>query len=99
MKLDAPATTGAPPERVTVTFAVPVLGAVSVQISERAPSAAAWSWRVRTCAPKLTPVTVTASVVEMPTASSRSLPAGTARLKLADPVPMAEPEADWVTSA
>ena len=98
VKVDAPAINGAAPESVTVTFAAPTLGPASVQISERAPSAAASIWRVNTCGPKVTEVTVTAEVVEMPTAIRRSVPAGTVRLKVHDPWrPEAEPAC--VTSA
>ena len=47
----APAIAGAPAATWTTTSAVPTLGPASVQISERAPSAAASSWRVSCCGP------------------------------------------------
>ena len=81
----APAMIGAAPDRVTVTFAVPGLGAARLQVSERTAPAVVCCWRVSTCAPKVTEDTVTFEAVEMPTARKRSLPAGTVNEKLAEP--------------
>src|SRR5690349_7914314 len=76
VKAVAPAIVDAAPESVTVTLAVPTLGAAIVQISERTPYCAICTAGVSSCGPKLTLLTVTPSAVEMPTASSRALPAG-----------------------
>ena len=91
--------TGAGPDSVTVTFAVPALGATRVQVSERTPPAATCCWRVSTCAPKFTEATVTLAVVEMPTVRKRSVPDGTVNENAAGPLPATDPEATGVTSA
>src|SRR4051812_49976553 len=75
-------------------FAVPVLGAVRLQVSDRTAPAVASCWRVSTWAPKVTAETVTFDVVEMPTARKRSLPAGAGDEKVAETGPPAGPEGD-----
>src|SRR5690349_7674096 len=83
-----------------MTFAVPGLGATSVQVSERRPPPVTCCWRVSTWAPKLTDVTVTFAAVEMPTVSRRSVPGGTVNENAAGPVMLVtEVETTGVTSA
>ena len=100
MNSEAPTVAVALPESVTWTVPLPVAGAVSVQISARVPWAARAIRLVSGWPPNVTPVTVTDSTVETPTASTRPAPAtGKSPIEMLPDVAVIDVVLTWATSA